>query len=236
MIPALLPSSRLGPGGLARRRRALEALEKSRKSGVWQPTAQRAVLIYEWADSATQRGNGDEPLVRYGRGQACSGSGGPLRESNWKRSVRWRAARVAAGVPDVRVHDLRHTAASLWLAAGADPKVVQRVLGHATAAMTMDLYGHLVDASLWQAARLIGGTTGASEPPGGAFERNPSRGGMRKTLRSWAFVMEPPWGIEPQTYALRARFGLSSLVHRVPYPLLIRVPMPCMSATVQGRC
>jgi hypothetical protein len=66
-------------------------------------------------------------------------------------------------VPDVRVHDLRHTAASMWLAAGADPKVVQRVLGHATAAMTMDLYGHLVDASLWQAARLIGGTTGASE-------------------------------------------------------------------------
>jgi len=48
-----------------------------------------------------------------------------------------------------RVHDLRHTAASLWLAAGAAPKVVQRVLGHATAAMTVDLYGHLVDASLW---------------------------------------------------------------------------------------
>jgi len=86
--------------------------------------------------------------------------GGPLRESNWKRSVGWRAARVAAGVPDVRVHDLRHTAASQWLAAGADPKVVQRVLGHATAAMTMGLYGHLVDASLWQAAMLIGGTTG----------------------------------------------------------------------------
>src|SRR5436309_912533 len=37
----------------------------------------------------------------------------------------------------------------------------------------------------------------------GAFERNPSRGRMRKTLRSWAFVVEPPWGIEPQTYALR---------------------------------
>ena len=103
----------------------------------------------------------------------------------------------------MRVHDLRHTAASLWLAAGADPKVVQRVLGHATAAMTMDLYGHLVDASLWQAARLIGGTTGASERLQGAFERNPSQGRIRKTLRSWAFVVEPPWGIEPQTYALR---------------------------------
>jgi integrase-like protein len=70
-------------------------------------------------------------------------------------------------MPDVRVHDLRHTAASLWLAAGADPKVVQRVLGHATAAMTMDLYGHLVGASLWPAAPLIGGIAVASEPPPG---------------------------------------------------------------------
>jgi hypothetical protein len=42
--------------------------------------------------------------------------------------------------------------------------VVRRVLGHATATMTMDLYGHLVDANLWQAAQLVGGTTGAFEP------------------------------------------------------------------------
>lgn len=39
---------------------------------------------------------------------------------------------------------------------GADPKVVQWVLGHATAAMTIDLYGHMIDANLWQAARLVG--------------------------------------------------------------------------------
>jgi hypothetical protein len=56
----------------------------------------------------------------------------------------------------------------VWLAAGADPKVVQRVLGHATAVMTMDLYGYLVDGNLWQAARLIGDTLGTSEPPGPA--------------------------------------------------------------------
>lgn len=111
------------------------------------------------------------PIVdRWSAGKAAAAwlfdapAGGPLRESNWKRSVGWRAAKVAAGVLDVRVHDLRHTAASLWLGAGADPKVVQRVLGHASAAMTMDLYGHMVDANLWQAARLVGGTTGASGP------------------------------------------------------------------------
>ena len=76
----------------------------------------------------------------------------------------WSAATSAVGVPGFRVHDLRHTAASVWLAAGADPKVVQRVLGHATAAMTMDLYGHMMDANLWQAARLVGDTSGTSEP------------------------------------------------------------------------
>ncbi len=89
--------------------------------------------------------------------------GGPLRESNWKRSVGWSTATSSAGVPGFRVHDLRHTAASVWLAAGADPKVVQRVLGHATAAMTMDLYGHMVDANLWQAARLVGDISGTRE-------------------------------------------------------------------------
>jgi hypothetical protein len=52
------------------------------------------------------------------------------------------------------------------IGARADPKVVQRVLGHATASMTMDLYGHLVDANLWEAARTIGGILGASAPPG----------------------------------------------------------------------
>lgn len=90
--------------------------------------------------------------------------GGPLRESNWKRSVGWAKATAAIGRRGFRVHDLRHTAASVWLGAGADPKVVQRVLGHGTAAMTMDLYGHLVDGNLWQAARLVGDTSGTFKP------------------------------------------------------------------------
>lgn len=65
---------------------------------------------------------------------------------------------------DPEGHDLRHTCASLWLGAGADPKVVQRVLGHASAAMTMDLYGHLIDQNLWDSAKKVGGTLGAFEP------------------------------------------------------------------------
>jgi hypothetical protein len=49
----------------------------------------------------------------------------------------------------------------------------------------------------------------------------------------WA--VEPPTGFEPVTYALRARFGLSSPVHAVPYPLLIQVLVPSPSTTIQGR-
>ncbi len=43
-----------------------------------------------------------------------------------------------------RLHDLRHTCASLAIAAGADVKVLQRMLGHASAALTLDRYGHLL--------------------------------------------------------------------------------------------
>ena len=48
----------------------------------------------------------------------------------------------------LHVHDLRHTAASLAIASGADVKAVQRMLGHASAAMTLDVYAALWDKGL----------------------------------------------------------------------------------------
>jgi integrase len=48
-----------------------------------------------------------------------------------------------AGLPHVRLHDLRHTMATLLLAAGAHPKVVQERAGHATVGITLDLYSHV---------------------------------------------------------------------------------------------
>ena len=86
----------------------------------------------------------------------------PLRVVNWQRMVDWPAAKQAIGRPTMRVHDLRHTAASIWLGAGADAKVVQRVLGHASATMTLDLYGHLIDSNLWAGAALIGDRLGTA--------------------------------------------------------------------------
>jgi integrase len=71
-----------------------------------------------------------------------SPEGGVLRLNNWRRRV-FDPARSAIGRDDVTPHDLRHTAASLAIAAGANVKAVQRMLGHASAAMTLDVYAGL---------------------------------------------------------------------------------------------
>lgn len=70
-----------------------------------------------------------------------------LRVHGFRR--RWfdRAAE-AIGVPGLVPHELRHTAASLAIAAGANVKAVQSMLGHASAAMTLDRYSHLFDDAL----------------------------------------------------------------------------------------
>jgi integrase len=59
--------------------------------------------------------------------------------------ARYTFAKAAAveGAGGVRLHDLRHTCASLAISAGANVKVVQRPLGHKTATLTLDRYGHL---------------------------------------------------------------------------------------------
>ena len=59
--------------------------------------------------------------------------------------------RTKLGLPPVRLHDLRHTHASLMLRAGTHLKVVQERLGHSTIAITADTYSH-VTAGLQEAA------------------------------------------------------------------------------------
>jgi integrase len=74
--------------------------------------------------------------------------GGPLRSSNFRRDV-WAPACEASQMPEgLLVHDLRDTAASLAISAGASIKAVQRMLGHASAAMTLDTYGSLFEEDL----------------------------------------------------------------------------------------
>jgi integrase len=70
-------------------------------------------------------------------------AGGPLRASKWAERY-FKPAAAAAGLPDaLRVHDLRHSAASLLIHQGASVKAVQAQLGHKSATVTLDRYGHL---------------------------------------------------------------------------------------------
>jgi integrase len=101
--------------------------------------------------------------------------GRTLSESNWRRSIGWSLATAAVGRPTLRPRDLRHTAASIWLGAGADPKVVQRVLGHASAAMTMDLYGHL-STRTWGSRSTGSGAHPGGREEAGAHGKTPSTG------------------------------------------------------------
>jgi integrase len=69
--------------------------------------------------------------------------GGPLRESKFVPGY-FKPAVRAVGLPaTLRFYDLRHTAASPLIREGASVKAVQRQLGHATASITLDTYGHL---------------------------------------------------------------------------------------------
>lgn len=60
----------------------------------------------------------------------------------------WLAALAAADLDRFTPHDLRHTAASLAVSSGANVKTVQRMLGHKSAAMTLDTYADLFDEDL----------------------------------------------------------------------------------------
>jgi integrase len=60
-------------------------------------------------------------------------------------------------LPQIRLHDLRHTHATLALQAGIHPKVVSERLGHATISITLDTYSHAIPAMQEEAAALIAG-------------------------------------------------------------------------------
>ncbi|MFD1055868.1 tyrosine-type recombinase/integrase [Terrabacter terrigena] len=92
--------------------------------------------------------------------------GGYLSAQNWRRAVHWTTTGLGR-----RPHDLRHTAASLWIAAGVDIKTVSSWLGHSTAKLTLDTYGHLLGTDADRAAldrvnKALGHPTGTQPASG----------------------------------------------------------------------
>jgi integrase len=67
--------------------------------------------------------------------------GTPLDERNVRRA--FKELLTATKLPKIRIHDLRHTCATLLLAQGVHPKVVQEILGHSQISLTLDTYSHV---------------------------------------------------------------------------------------------
>jgi integrase len=88
--------------------------------------------------SARPRG---EPAITSPRGALLS-------RENWVRAIRWNKQRELIGRPTLRIHDLRHTYASLARSAGADLRLLQRTLGHASITVSAHTYADLYDTDL----------------------------------------------------------------------------------------
>jgi integrase len=104
-----------------------------------------------------ERGHGQRELrLHPGHGYVFTmDDGRPLHPQSVSRS--FDRAISTAKLPRIRLHDLRHTHASLALAAGINPKVISERLGHATVSITLDTYSHAIPALQEEAAELIAG-------------------------------------------------------------------------------
>jgi len=71
---------------------------------------------------------------------------GPLGQPITEKAVRGPFHRMLAqiGLPPIRLHDLRHSAATLLLSQGVHPRIVQDLLGHSTISLTLDVYSHML--------------------------------------------------------------------------------------------
>lgn len=104
---------------------------------------------------ARQRDRWEEAVVRPSLGLVfTTQKGQPLDHSEVTR--RYLPALLGqAGLPRIRFHDLRHTAVTLALARGINPKVVSEMVGHASVAFTLDRYGHVLPTMQEEAAAAI---------------------------------------------------------------------------------
>jgi integrase len=81
----------------------------------------------------------------------ASESGEPL-DRRYLTSCRYKALLKRAELPMIRFHDLRHTCATLLLSKNVNPKIVSEMLGHASIAITLDTYSHVLPNMRDQAA------------------------------------------------------------------------------------
>jgi integrase len=110
------------------------------------------ILRKHYEDQQTDRYKAGEAWKEYGL-LFSTQNGTPIHPRNLLRD--YKKLLQAAGLPPIRFHDLRHTAASLLLNQGVPVITVSRRLGHAKASITLDIYGHLIATMQTEMAEMI---------------------------------------------------------------------------------
>ena len=124
-------------------------------------------------------------------------------------SSAFRRAVKAAGVPVIRLHDVRHTHASLLLKAGVNPKVVSERLGHSSVAFTLDTYAHVMPGMQPEAAEMFMRLGARPDRRGRGHAR--SRGGRVMVARDQSVTKSPeePTATNRRSGALTCGFSWS---------------------------
>ena len=144
------PQRRSKPtSGVGRRSRG-----RGRRSRPAEPCVRAATVKAQAALQLADRDNAEVAWTETGYVFTMD-DGRPLHPQSVSRA--FDRAIAAAKLPRIRLHDLRHTHASLALAAGINPKVVSERLGHATVSITLDTYSHAIPALQEEAAERIAG-------------------------------------------------------------------------------
>jgi integrase len=107
--------------------------------------SRRLIKLQNWILALLRKlDEGSEPAERNAGGLVFgSNRRGPIRESKFIER-HFKPLLRSAGLPNIRLNDLRHTAATLAFSAGVSPKIVSEQLGHASVAFTLEVYSHVL--------------------------------------------------------------------------------------------
>jgi integrase len=119
------------------------------RTGGWQfadtkrSRSRRLVKLQAWVVALLRERISKDPGGREDNLVFRAKRGGPIREPRFVQ-CHFKPLLESAALPAIRLYDLRHTAATISLAAGVSPKVISEQLGHASVAFTLDVYSHVL--------------------------------------------------------------------------------------------
>ncbi len=157
-------------GSTVRVRRTLTRIEDGKRLSLGEPKtkkSRRTVRLTPGAVEALKRHRAKqaEEKLRVGglyvdQGLVFAGEVGNLINPSNHRQRSFLPLLERAGLPPITFHDLRHTCASLLFQRNVHPKFVQELLGHASVAITLDTYSHMLPGMGGEAADAMGDALG----------------------------------------------------------------------------